>query len=133
MQRRPGMPEIGPLGTFKMVTGSSLPHLIRQLVLHCDIMCQIWLDCVGLETHGGRTTKFEYKSNWRRRLEQIRMLKKRILDAKRGGSEGGAEAGVGGAGGGTENGEEGSRAEDRRPAIDLEEAERARLFTSWLT
>ncbi|KAK4048611.1 Tuberous sclerosis 2-like protein [Microbotryomycetes sp. JL221] len=137
MQRRPGMPEIGPLGTFKMITGSSLPHLIRQLALHCNIMCQIWLDCVGLEVGGGRTTKLEYKSNWRRRLEQIRTLKQRIKDAKGGGMttgqqgsssdlEGGAGANLGAAG--FNNG-----LHSRSSVIDLEEAEQARLFTSWLS
>ncbi|KAK4050132.1 Tuberous sclerosis 2-like protein [Microbotryomycetes sp. JL201] len=129
MQRRPGMPEIGPLGTFKMITGSSLPHLIRQLALHCNIMCQIWLDCVGLETGGGRTTKLEYKSNWRRRLEQVRMLKQRIKDGKSGGGGAGGPEQFNG-GGSTANGQ--NVGAQQRQVVDLETAEHARLFTNWL-
>ncbi|KAM0788165.1 hypothetical protein ACM66B_001327 [Microbotryomycetes sp. NB124-2] len=131
MQRRPGMPEIGPLGSFKLITGSSLPHLIRQLALHCNIMCQIWLDCVGLETGGGRTTKLEYKSNWRRRLEQVRMLKQRIKSSKAGGSETAATAGPGSEQATSAVNGQKDTARTRSP-VDLGNAEHARLFTNWL-
>lgn len=109
MQRRPGMPEIGPLGVFKMVTGSSLPHLVRQLALHSDIFAQVFLASVGFETTRGGAQKVEYTSNWRRRLQQVKMLRKKILDAR---GEG--------------------RPTEEVQRLDLDEAELARLFTNWL-
>ena len=47
MQCRPGMPEIGPLGAFKMVTAQSLPDFVRQLSLHSNIFAQVYLASVG--------------------------------------------------------------------------------------
>ncbi|KAI5481702.1 tuberin [Pseudohyphozyma bogoriensis] len=111
MQCRPGMPEVGPLGAFKMVTSASLPDFVRQLSLHSNIFAQIYLASVGFEARQG-TQKLEYSSNWRKRLQQIKMLKKRIQDSGGGGAakvlEGGSEP------------------------LDLDQAEAARLFTSWL-
>ncbi|GAA6063253.1 hypothetical protein JCM10212_003616 [Sporobolomyces blumeae] len=117
MQCRPGMPEVGPLGTFKMVTGSSLPSVVRQLALHSNIFAQIFLASVGFEARQGTNQKIEYSSNWRKRLQQIKMLRKRILDAEK-------QAG-------------GPAAKDRAEAdptkkVDLDEAEASRLFTTWL-
>ncbi|GAA5962826.1 hypothetical protein JCM21900_004100 [Sporobolomyces salmonicolor] len=109
MQCRPGMPEVGPLGTFKMVTGSSLPSVVRQLALHSNIFAQIFLASVGFEARQGTTQKIEYSSNWRKRLQQIKMLKKRILEAQ----------GMG-------------REQEPAARLDLEEAEASRLFTAWL-
>ena len=40
MQRRPDMPEIGPLGVFKVVSGASLGQVVRQLSLHANIFAQ---------------------------------------------------------------------------------------------
>ncbi|GAA5982328.1 hypothetical protein JCM11641_002012 [Rhodosporidiobolus odoratus] len=122
MQCRPGMPEVGPLGTFKMVTGASLPRLVRQLALHSNIFAQIFLASVGFETDrpagtAGKTYRIDYSSNWRKRLQQIKLLKKRILEsqaAQNGGMPGMAA-------------EEGGKL-----PLDLDEAESARLFTSWL-
>ncbi|GAA5975475.1 hypothetical protein JCM10908_005173 [Rhodotorula pacifica] len=123
MQCRPGMPEIGPLGTFKMVAGSSLPSVVRQLALHSNIFAQIFLASVGFETgrpagHSGKTHRIEYSSNWRKRLQQIKLLRQRIRDAE--GANLTSEAGGGGATG-------------PPPAtpLDLEQAEAARLFTAW--
>lgn len=111
MQCRPGMPEVGPLGSFKMVTGSSLPSVVRQLALHSNIFAQIFLASVGFEARQGTNQKIEYSSNWRKRLQQIKMLKKRILD-QAGGKEGAEK--------------------EREQRLDLDEAEASRLFTSWL-
>ncbi|GAA5945788.1 hypothetical protein JCM10213_002728 [Rhodosporidiobolus nylandii] len=125
MQRRPGMPEVGPLGTFKMVTGAQLPNLVRQLALHSNIFAQIFLASVGFETGrpagtAGATHRIEYTSNWRKRLQQIKLLKKRIADAQaaQGGSvEAASQAPAEGA---------------WAAPLDLEEAEAARLFTAWV-
>ncbi|BGP06919.1 Tuberous sclerosis 2-like protein [Rhodotorula toruloides] len=118
MQLRPGMPEVGPLGTFKMVTGSSLPHVIRQLALHSNIFAQIFLASVGFETGrpagaSGMTHRIEYSSNWRKRLQQIKLLKKRIAEAQQAASPT------------AENGSSPAQ------PIDLDQAEAARLFTAW--
>lgn len=130
MQCRPGMPEIGPLGTFKMVAGSSLPSVVRQLALHSNIFAQIFLASVGFETgrpagHSGKTHRIEYSSNWRKRLQQIKMLKQRIRDASAAAarSEGSASAA-----------EPAGPSADRQPPsspVDLDRAEAARLFTAW--
>lgn len=40
MQRRTGMPEIGPLGVFKMVSDKCLGDCVRQLALHANIFAQ---------------------------------------------------------------------------------------------
>ncbi|GJN87619.1 hypothetical protein Rhopal_000574-T1 [Rhodotorula paludigena] len=133
MQCRPGMPEIGPLGTFKMVTGSSLPHVVRQLALHSNIFAQIFLASVGFETArpagvSGQTHKIEYSSNWRKRLQQIKTLKKRILDAQQ-------QTAAGAGSPATPNGQPGAAAGGAPvpPAqpFDLDQAEAARLFTAW--
>lgn len=117
MQCRPGMPEVGPLGTFKMVTGSSLPSVVRQLALHSNIFAQIFLASVGFEARQGTNQKIEYSSNWRKRLQQIKMLRRRILEQPGGAAAAGAtESHAGG--------------EDVR--LDLDKAEASRLFTSWL-
>ncbi|GAA5837170.1 hypothetical protein JCM11251_005275 [Rhodosporidiobolus azoricus] len=124
MQCRPGMPEVGPLGTFKMVTGASLPALVRQLALHSNIFAQIWLASVGFETGrpagtSGQTHKIEYSSNWRKRLQQIKQLKQRVLAQQQQQQQGGTAAATG------------SSAAPEGGPLDLEEAEVARLFTSW--
>ncbi|GAA5861373.1 hypothetical protein JCM8547_006110 [Rhodosporidiobolus lusitaniae] len=129
MQSRPGMPEVGPLGTFKMVTGASLPDLVRQLALHSNIFAQIFLASVGFETGrpagtAGKTHRIEYSSNWRKRLQQIKLLKKRIHDAQQ------AAQGAAGAAAGAGGGAAAAGGPPRAP-LDLEEAEAARLFTAW--
>ncbi|GAA5869589.1 hypothetical protein JCM3774_005488 [Rhodotorula dairenensis] len=129
MQCRPGMPEIGPLGTFKMVAGSSLPSVVRQLALHSNIFAQIFLASVGFETgrpagHSGKTHRIEYSSNWRKRLQQIKMLRQRIRDAAR--PSEGVNAASGEAGG-----PGGPAPQSPAGPLDLDEAEAARLFTAW--
>ncbi|SCV74251.1 BQ2448_6683 [Microbotryum intermedium] len=109
MQCRTGMPEIGPLGSFKMVAGSSLPHVVRQLALHSNIFAQIYLATVGFEGGHGKTQRIGYVSNWRQRLQQIKQLKKRINDQR----------------GTVPPPMQGQR-------FNVDEAELARLFTSWL-
>ena len=108
MQCRTGMPEVGPLGAFKMVTGSSLPAFVRQLSLHSNIFAQIYLASVGFEARQG-TQKLEYSSNWRKRLQQIKLLKSRILQAQ-----------------GT------ALVNSAAAPLDLDAAEASRMFTAWL-
>lgn len=155
MQCRPGMPEIGPLGTFKMVTGSSLASVVRQLALHSNIFAQIFLASVGFETQrpagtAGKTHRVEYSSNWRKRLQQIKLLKKRILDAQLQ-QAGGSAGGGGGAGASSSSSAAtgtGAAGQPQSPSaasapgqpssggvppapFDLDQAEAARLFTAW--
>lgn len=108
MQCRQGMPEVGPLGTFKMVTGTSLPGFVRQLSLHSNIFAQVYLASVGFEARQG-TQKLEYSSNWRKRLQQVKLLKKRAMES----------AGIR------------VSAVSETP-VDLDTAETSRLFTNWL-
>ncbi|BGP54587.1 Tuberous sclerosis 2-like protein [Rhodotorula sphaerocarpa] len=131
MQCRPGMPEIGPLGTFKMVAGSSLSSVVRQLALHSNIFAQIFLASVGFETgrpagHSGKMHRIEYSSNWRKRLQQIKMLKQRIRDAASTSAETRPDAASPPAS------EPATPAPVAAPApLDLDQAEAARQFTAW--
>lgn len=108
MQCRPGMPEVGPLDSFKMVDAASLPDFVRQISLHSNIFAQVFLASVGFEARSGAQQKIEYVSNWRKRLQQIKLLKARVLEA----------------------------AERQLPSqphtLDMEGAETARQFTAWL-
>jgi hypothetical protein len=106
MQRQAGMPEIGPLGSFKVVAGDSLPEVVRQLALHANIFAQVYLDIVGFQDGRGNQQTVEYSSNWRRRLQQIKKVRNRIREAAP------PVAGPGG--------------------VDLEVAEEARRFSEWL-
>ncbi|BGP46939.1 Tuberous sclerosis 2-like protein [Rhodotorula kratochvilovae] len=131
MQCRPGMPEIGPLGTFKMVTGSSLAHVVRQLALHSNIFAQIFLASVGFETQrpagtAGKTHRLEYSSNWRKRLQQIKLLKKRILDAQQGDAGAASQPQSP-----SVAGQPSAAAAPPPEPFDLDEAEASRLFTAW--
>lgn len=105
MQRRPGMPEIGP--NSQIITAPSLPSLVRTLSLHSNIFVQIYLATIGFEARQGNQ-KVEYSSNWRRRLQQIKLLKGRILEA------------------------DGKNDETVLQNLDLDQAEASRLFTSWV-
>lgn len=109
LQRRSGLPEIGPVGNFKMVSTASLPHFVRQLSLHANIFSQIYLATVGVQTAEGRPRhRIEYVSHWRERLRQIRKIRERIRP-------GDAEAAMG---------------QEGRP-IDVDALSFARDFTTW--
>ena len=81
MQCRLGMPEIGPLDAFKMVTAQSRPDFVRQLSLQSNFFAQVYLASVGFVSQDAQNTKLEYSSNWRKRLQQIKTLRRRILDS----------------------------------------------------
>lgn len=68
MQQRTDMPEIGPLGIFKMVSTTSLPAVIRELALHANLFAQLFLQSVGMEGRSANRQKIEYTSTWRNRL-----------------------------------------------------------------
>lgn len=72
MQRRPDMPEIGPISEPKLVSGQSLPAFVRQTALHANIFAQVFLDSGA----GGR---HEYVSHWRERLRQIKRIRERVM------------------------------------------------------
>jgi hypothetical protein len=71
MQQRPDMPEMGPLGIFKMVSKDSLSSFVRELALHANLFAQLFLQSVGVEgkSHSNRQ-RVEYTSTWRNRLGQ---------------------------------------------------------------
>ncbi|KAM0754883.1 hypothetical protein T439DRAFT_352854 [Meredithblackwellia eburnea MCA 4105] len=108
MQCRPGMPEVGPLGAFKMVTAQSLPDFVRQMCLHSNIFAQVYLASVGFTSQDSQNTKVEYSSNWRKRLQQIKRLRARVYEL---------------------SGQDGPTLPD---LLNVEAAEAARLFTSFL-
>ena len=72
MQRRPDMPEIGPISEPKLVSGQSLPHLVRQTALHANIFAQVFQ---SVSAGGGR---HEYVSPWKERLRQIKRIRERV-------------------------------------------------------
>ncbi|CAG8494595.1 15660_t:CDS:1 [Acaulospora morrowiae] len=71
MQRRPDMPEIGPISEFKMISSSALPTFVLITALHANIFSQVFLQ-------SGGSKNVEYVSNWRDRLRQIKRLKERF-------------------------------------------------------
>ncbi|KAI8391669.1 uncharacterized protein BYT42DRAFT_642099 [Radiomyces spectabilis] len=77
MQRRPDMPEIGPIAEPKLVSAQSLPGFVRQAALHANIFAQVFDSVAG--------HKREYVSHWKERLRHIRRVKDR-LSAGRGDS-----------------------------------------------
>ncbi|KAI8366550.1 hypothetical protein BD560DRAFT_447904 [Blakeslea trispora] len=72
MQKRPDMPDIGPMGEPKLVSAQSLPGFVRGAALHANIFAQVFWQSVGT---GG---KREYVSHWRERLRQILRVKERL-------------------------------------------------------
>lgn len=70
MQRRPDMPEIGPITEPKLVSSQSLPGFVRQMALHANIFAQVFLQSRVEGRH-------EYVSHWRERLRAIKRIKER--------------------------------------------------------
>jgi hypothetical protein len=72
MQRRPDMPDIGPMSEPKLVSAQSLPGFVRLAAIHANIFAQVfWQSGAG----GNR----EYVSHWRERLKQIQRIKERFI------------------------------------------------------
>lgn len=74
MQRRPDMPDIGPISDPKLVSAHSLPAFVRQTALHANIFAQVF--------QSGVSGRHEYLSHWRERLRQIRRIRDRVAGAK---------------------------------------------------
>ncbi|KAI8982294.1 hypothetical protein BDF20DRAFT_818205 [Mycotypha africana] len=72
MQRRPDMPDIGPLSKPTLVSAQSLSGFVRQMAIHANIFAQVFWQSVSA---GG---KREYVSHWRERLRQIQRVKERL-------------------------------------------------------
>ncbi|KAG1174466.1 hypothetical protein G6F70_004861 [Rhizopus microsporus] len=70
MQRRPDMPDIGPLFEPKLVSAQSLPAFVRQAAIHANIFAQVFWQSAG--------AKREYVTHWRERLRQILRIKERL-------------------------------------------------------
>ncbi|KAI8331227.1 hypothetical protein BC941DRAFT_439377 [Chlamydoabsidia padenii] len=71
MQKRPDMPDMGPISESKLISAQSLPGFVRQVSLHANIFAQIF-------HRFGAGGKQEYVSHWRERLRHIRRIKDRI-------------------------------------------------------
>jgi hypothetical protein len=72
LQRRPDMPEIGPLSSPKIVPAQALPSFVRQIALHINIFVQIFI--LQSQSTG---SPVEYVSNWRERLRQLKRIRER--------------------------------------------------------
>lgn len=71
-QRVAGMPEFGPIGTFKLISAANLPVFIRQVGLLADFFTQIYTQTAG------DTIKYDHITNWRTRLIYIQNVRKRL-------------------------------------------------------
>ena len=72
MQRMPGMPDFGPIGDFRLVSGNCLGPLMRQVSLLADFFSEVY------EATDKDTSSHEYITNWRRRLQYINTLRRRL-------------------------------------------------------
>ncbi|KAL0076356.1 hypothetical protein J3Q64DRAFT_1684725 [Phycomyces blakesleeanus] len=68
LQRRPDMPDIGPITEPKLISAHSLPGFVRQVALHANIFAQV---------QSGANGKREYVAHWRERLRHIRRVRDR--------------------------------------------------------
>ncbi|TPX35718.1 hypothetical protein SmJEL517_g02024 [Synchytrium microbalum] len=66
MQRRPDIPDIGPLSEPRLVSGACLARFVRQIAIHANIAVQIFLGGAG----GG---------NVKERLRMIRRIRQRYI------------------------------------------------------
>ncbi|KAL8654857.1 MAG: hypothetical protein Q9210_001244 [Variospora velana] len=71
-------PETFPVAVPKIVTASTLPGYVRQLVLNASVFCVLW------SNRGGG----EYVSSWRSRLREIRRLRERYMNTATSANEG---------------------------------------------
>lgn len=79
MQQRADMPEMGPLGIFKMVSKDSLSAFVRELALHANLFAQLFLQSVGVEgKSSSNRQRVEYTSTWRNRLGKSYPLEWRL-------------------------------------------------------
>ncbi|KAH9824290.1 hypothetical protein DFH28DRAFT_1118111 [Melampsora americana] len=74
LQLKPGLPAIGPIENFKLVSSSIISEFIRRISINANTFVQVYLGTVGT---GNR--KLEYVSHWRGRLREIKRLKERVM------------------------------------------------------
>lgn len=74
LQLKPGLPSIGPIENFKLVSSSIISEFIRRISINANTFVQVYLGTVGT---GNR--KLEYVSHWRGRLREIKRLKERVM------------------------------------------------------
>jgi tuberous sclerosis protein 2 len=72
-QRRPGMPEVGPIGEFKLVSAECLPSYVK----HCVLLSSLF--AVVYNHTGGDQAQDEYITVWRHRLRLMRLFKKNLV------------------------------------------------------
>ncbi|GJJ09218.1 hypothetical protein Clacol_003440 [Clathrus columnatus] len=72
MQCMNGMPEFGPIGEYKLMSSDNLGPFLRQISLLADFMSEVY------EATDRDTSKHEYVTNWRRRLQYIERFRARM-------------------------------------------------------
>ena len=76
VQRAPNMVEFTPIGDFKLISATNLPHLVRQLSLLADWFSSVW------QSTGGDTRREEVVTNWGSRLAAIQRFRGQVLSAE---------------------------------------------------
>lgn len=72
VQRAPDMPVFDPVGEYKIIRAESLPLYVRQLALLSEFFSRVFQ-----ETERD-TTRSEFTTNWRRRLQSIKNFRARL-------------------------------------------------------
>lgn len=68
---KPGLPEISPASTAKVISGKNLAAFVRILALNASVFSLVW------NSQGG-----EHVSSWRNRLREIKRLRERALGSQ---------------------------------------------------
>ncbi|KAH1983267.1 hypothetical protein KXW60_005131 [Aspergillus fumigatus] len=68
---KPGLPEISPASTAKVISGKNLAAFVRILALNASVFSLVW------NSQGG-----EHVSSWRNRLREIKRLRQRALGSQ---------------------------------------------------
>ncbi|TBU44598.1 hypothetical protein BD309DRAFT_958023 [Dichomitus squalens] len=76
VQRAPNMVEFTPIGDFKLISATNLPHLVRQLSLLADWFSSVW------QSTGGDTKRDEVVTNWGSRLAAIQRFRDQVFPAE---------------------------------------------------
>lgn len=81
MQCMEGMPEFGPIGEYKLMSSENLGPFLRQVSLLADFMSEVY------EATDRDTSKHEYVTNWRRRLQYIDKFRSRVNEFQTAGQQ----------------------------------------------
>lgn len=71
VMRKPGLPELSPASTPKVISGKSLAAYVRILAINASVFSLVW------NREGG-----EHISSWRNRLREIKRLRDRVMTAQ---------------------------------------------------